>query len=266
MMMTVRRWLLSSTANYFALVWLGASLVAPLPLTMYAYRHAIQPIFVADMQHTVCWLTSSHMYALLVGPVAVLLGATLLLYVIVLVRVLSMYNRVDEMVHVASSVSAYNERRVIALLTFSFVSLGLTWLLGVVVAAASSWSAAVAPGVRLTADLLFCLFNSFHGLSLLVGHHLARKYSRCSTSPHNTAAATTSRRLLASATSDECNINSQSSFLSSTLIACFGQRRSRSTTFGTLELKAPSLDESKFNTITTHVSPQHEHHQHDEHF
>ena len=122
------------------------------------------------------WFKSPYLYYLFVGPLITLLLISLIFYIFVSAKVISIYqkNKMSSRLVVLASYSSYNQKKVIVLLTFSFISLGLTWLLGIFIVAASNSN----KYLKLFSDFFFCLFNSFHGLSLLIGNYLARKYSK----------------------------------------------------------------------------------------
>ena len=125
----------------------------------------------------ICWLRAPHLYYFFIAPINALLLVSLTLYVIVVIKVLSIYKKDDSSTRTPGSETPYNHRRVIVLLFFSFISLNLTWLIGMFIVAASYMDEHLA----FVLEFLFCLFNSFHGLSLLVGQYLAHKYSRSGT-------------------------------------------------------------------------------------
>ena len=136
-----------------------------------------------------CWLKPPELYFLFIAPLSVLLLISLLLYIFVLVQVYSIFK--ESMVCLGENnssnnnnnketdsnvSSSYNQKKVITLLTFSFISLGLTWILGIFVVLSSH----IDPSFKLFFEFLFCLFNSFHGLTLLIGNSLGQKYSNIS--------------------------------------------------------------------------------------
>ena len=70
--------------------------------------------------------------------------------------------------------SSYNNRYVIYLLLFSMFSLSLTWLIGIFVVIGSNLNN---KSFSYLAEFFFCVFNSFHGISLLIAQYMAQKYS-----------------------------------------------------------------------------------------
>ena len=117
-----------------------------------------------------CWLKAPFIYYFFVAPLCLILLVSLVFYIFVVVKVASIYNKNEEESY------SYNRTRVIVLLFFSFISLNLTWLVGVFIVLASH----IDQRLKFYLEMLFCVFNSFHGFSLLLGQLLAQKYSKSS--------------------------------------------------------------------------------------
>lgn len=163
---------------------------------LFSFLFAASGFYLQRSEHpmdlsTNCWLRKPYIYYLFVAPISVLLSLSFIFYIFVTIRVLSIYNyffsfkcccfvgkksnaRGVEDETVSSGNSSYNNRRVIVLLSFSFISLGLTWLIGFFIIIASH----INFNLKIVMEFLFCLTNSFHGLCLLVGSFLAKKYSK----------------------------------------------------------------------------------------
>ena len=138
-----------------------------------------------------CWLEAPDLYYLFVIPLLLLLAVSLLIYIFVFAKVVAIYNysiclnarncfiaNSSTLAQSSNSEllnSSYTNRRVVILLSFSFITMGLTWLLGIFIIVAAKTSSS---SLKMFFDFLFCLFNGFHGVSLLIGNWLARKYSR----------------------------------------------------------------------------------------
>jgi hypothetical protein len=185
--------------------WYVFATVYPAGFAIYGFLHRhgqslpqqTLPAHITIKQH--CWLPTPDLYFLFVAPLTALLAASLLIYVIVVIKVTTVYNYTfclrlrralskKSAANTAASTTAlrrprcydnddefnYTNQRVVILLAFSFVSLGLAWLLGLLVLV----SARLPTPLKMLADFLFCACNSFHGVSLLIGNWLARKYSK----------------------------------------------------------------------------------------
>ncbi len=172
--------------SHFTLKWFFISLIFPMVFAVLGY--ILEPNKKQnDLENTsyniYCWLRAPYIYYLFVMPLTIVLIVSLAFYIVVAVKVYSIYNMccikakneqtINSMTRPNTS---YNQKRVIALLTFSFVSLGLTWLLGLAIVIAAQ----IDENLKLAMDFLFCVFNSFHGLSLLMGHSIAHRYGKSS--------------------------------------------------------------------------------------
>ena len=117
-----------------------------------------------------CWLKAPNIYYLFVIPLTLILIISLIFYIFVTIKVFSIYSNNNlncfsnkkkvSQKSIELSMrhnSSYNQKRVIALLTFSFVSLGLTWLLGLFIVIASQ----IDENLKSLMDFLFCLFILF---------------------------------------------------------------------------------------------------------
>jgi len=149
-------------------------------ISLFAFAYAglftaCEIVFGYNVDYTftdVCWLRKPFIYYFFIGPLSLLLIVSLVFYLFVVYKVLSIYgkNQLSEI----DDANSYNNTRVIVLLFFSFISLNLTWLIGIFITLASLTD----QSLKFYLEVLFTLFNSFHGLSLLVGQYLAHKYSK----------------------------------------------------------------------------------------
>lgn len=153
----------------FIFKWFIFSLVFPLGFSLYGYF-----IDKSDLEMVLtdnCWLKAPQIYYLFIAPISFLLVLSLAFYICVTLKVFAIYrilNKVDINLN-----TQYNNKKVIVILTFSFISLGLTWLIGILIFISNY----IDSKFKMAMEFLFCLFNSFHGLSLLIGNILAQKYS-----------------------------------------------------------------------------------------
>jgi len=175
------KWFLFSTLLPLLFAILGYILEPPIQMNSFIQRDS----FISPSIY--CWLKAPNIYYLFVIPLTLILIISLIFYIFVTIKVFSIYSNDNlkcfskkkkvSQKSIQLSMrhnSSYNQKRVIALLTFSFVSLGLTWLLGLFIVIASQ----IDENLKSLMDFLFCLFNSFHGLSLLMGHSIAQRYSK----------------------------------------------------------------------------------------
>ena len=166
----------------FILKWVVFSLAFPLVFATVGYYMNSKSL----KESTNCWLRAPQIYYLFIAPLGFLITLSLIFYIFVVYKVVKIYsygnngcfgtnkpNDNQDLNNLNNSTS-YNHKRVVVLLTFSFISLGLTWFIGVFIVIASH----IDYNLKLALDFLFCLFNSFHGLSLLVGQYFALKYSK----------------------------------------------------------------------------------------
>ena len=161
----------------FRCLTIGALLI-PLALSICGYVIEQRNSYYFLIYEPNCWLKPPHLYHLFVIPISLLLGMSLYFYVFVCIKVRQIYNTSPGMLATNERLrsrlnSSYNQKRVIVLLTFSFISLGLTWLVGILIVI----SAQLDEYLKLLMELLFCVLNSFHGLSLMVAHLLAHRFS-----------------------------------------------------------------------------------------
>jgi hypothetical protein len=150
------------------------SMVIPTPFAIINLAHADE----SPYGDGVCWLRPPYLYTCFVLPVSSVLCLSLVFYVLVVVKVCSMFasNKADCLSSRCSlnkSVSRYNHKRVISLLFFSLCSLSLGWLFGVLLVLFKHDDV-----YKLCIEFLFCLFNSFHGVCLLIGQYMAQRYSQ----------------------------------------------------------------------------------------
>ncbi len=167
------------TFLFFRFKWLvGISLVLPLAFTIPGYLIENEFSYSYMKYELSCWLQTPHLYYLFVAPLTVLLLISLYFYVFVVNRVLNIYKKqciIQSVEKLEAKLNTkYNQKRIIVLLTFSFVSLSLTWLFGTLI----TIMAHVDEYAKIVLDCLFCMFNCFHGLSLLVAHLFAQRFSR----------------------------------------------------------------------------------------
>jgi hypothetical protein len=165
-----------TTGKGFLVKWLMVSLLVPVPFVVSNLAGgSADPI-----GNGICWLRPPHLYTCFVVPLCLLLCLALVLYVLVVVKVYSAftYDRPDCLksacaIRSKPFLSSYNHKRVVSLLFFSLCSLSLGWLFGLALVLFKYDNI-----VRPLFEFLFCLFNSFHGVCLLVGQYQAQKHSR----------------------------------------------------------------------------------------
>lgn len=123
-----------------------------------------------------CWLQKPIIHYYFVIPVLAISVLSLIFYSFVAIRVLSIYNYLNRNKPDSdqSPSNSYNHRHVIVLLAFSFVSLGLAWLIRLIIALIMD---DIDVNLKLILEFLFVLANSSHAISLLIGNFLAKKYS-----------------------------------------------------------------------------------------
>ncbi len=159
----------SNDVSYSFEFMLVFSVLGPLALALtgFLYNQPSHPNY-ESIDVTSCWLKPPYLYYFFVIPITLLLLVSLNLYIFVSVKVTRIYRR-----KLRFSSEAYDQKRVIVILTFSFISLGLTWLFGVLIVI----SAQVDENLKLAMEFLFCSFNAFHGLSLMVAHVIAQGFN-----------------------------------------------------------------------------------------
>jgi hypothetical protein len=209
--------------NYLVVKWYLFSIFYPMSFAIYGFvsRSHNEPLVTKT-----CWIPAPDLYFIFVAPLSVLLIASLLIYIFVFIKVTTIYNytfclnlrrlvnkkavlRQDRDLNTIDPLNAsYINQRVVILLSFSFVSMGLTWLLGVFIIVSAKLHSHL---LKMLFDFLFCVFNSFHGVSLLIGNWLARKYSKpgeLSTSTFTkTALINTANVSENGQTSNQCEMN-----------------------------------------------------------
>jgi hypothetical protein len=162
---------ISYNKKKFVVKWFLASLLAPMPFVYIGYFYDLKT---SDSEY--CWLSKPYLYYLFIVPVFCLLFISFTFYIICVVKICNLYCKCklfeqERMIDVTSS---YNHKYVISLLLFSMLSLSLTWLIGILIVVSSNLNDKV---FKYLAEFFFCLFNSFHGISLLIAQYMAQKYS-----------------------------------------------------------------------------------------
>lgn len=156
----------SNKVSYSFELMLAASVLGPLVLTIIGFLSDSKTSAVNEDLIN-CWLKPPQLYYLFIIPMTILLLLSLNLYIFVSIKVSRVYRNKAKL-----ATGVYDQKRVVVILTFSFISLGLTWLLGILIVI----SAQLNEHLKLAMDFLFCLFNAFHGLSLLIAHLIAQRF------------------------------------------------------------------------------------------
>lgn len=137
------------------------------------------------------WLPTQQFYYFFLTPLVIILSLAFFFYLVVIVGVLSVNNkfcccfsRTKSVGKKIIKISSYNHKKVIVLLAASLVLSGLTWLVGLAITIADKIEQ---PNLKLASEFLFFLTTSFHGLGLLLGNLLAKKYSKASMAKNKAA-------------------------------------------------------------------------------
>jgi len=139
-----------------------------LALTGIVYNQTTYP----DYQNTgvtTCWLKPPYFYNFFVIPITLTWLVSFSLYIFVLVEV-TQTNTIKQKFFTET----YNQEQVIIFFTVSFISLGLSWLFGVLIVV----SVQNHQYLKFIMDFLFCFLNAFHALSLLTAHVIAHDLNR----------------------------------------------------------------------------------------
>lgn len=198
------------TQNYnkkiFLFKWYLLTFLLPIPFVIFEYNYDTNYFKEFKISNYYCWLTKPYIYYFFVSPLLVMLAISFLFYLFIAIKVCYLYNTncilfntknklfecLSQFDHssslsttssstTSSSLSSsatsynsyYNNKYVISLLVFSALSLNLTWLLGIFIIISSNLNN---KSFKYLAEFFFCICNSFHGISLLVGQYMAQKY------------------------------------------------------------------------------------------
>lgn len=126
-----------------------------------------------------CWLNSPQLYYLFVIPMTGLLMASLNLYIFVFYKVSKRFKNtkfLNQSTYHDNHLyaSSYNQKKILLMLIFSFISLGVSWLFGTFITIFSF----IDKWFKMFYEILFCICNGFHGLSFLIAHVLVHKFNR----------------------------------------------------------------------------------------
>ena len=162
---------ISYNKKKFVVKWFLASLLIPIPFVFIAYFYDFK-----NNDSEFCWLSKPYLYYLFVVPVVCLLLISFTFYIICVMKICNTYCKCKlfEQDRIIDFTSSYNHKYVLSLLLFSMLSLSLTWLIGILIVISSKMNNKV---FNYLSEFFFCLFNSFHGISLLIAQYMAQKYS-----------------------------------------------------------------------------------------
>ena len=179
----------SYSKKKFVFKWFLSSIIAPIPLVFLAYYYDLKHERNSDVEY--CWLLKPYLYYFFIIPIILLLLISFTFYIICVSKICNLYCKCKLMQNnIIDISSSYNHKYVMSLLLFSMLSLSLTWLFGIFIVISSNLNNKV---FNYLAEFFFCLFNSFHGISLLFAQYMAQKYSCYKSHYHlNTSKSTSS--------------------------------------------------------------------------